>query len=46
MLILIIKRLRNVYPKIQNIQKKHKEELGFLEQELTKAEKEDNFEKL
>lgn len=29
--------------KIQNIQKKHKEELGFLEQELTKAEKEDNF---
>lgn len=34
---------KEIVSKIQNIQKKHKEELGLLEQELTKAEKEDNF---
>ena len=39
------KEIEERISKIQNIQKKHKEELGFLEQELTKAEKEDNFEK-
>lgn len=37
------KEIEERISKIQNIQKKHKEELGFLEQELTKAEKEDNF---
>ena len=39
------KEIEERISKIQNIQKKHKEELGFLEQELTKAEKEENFEK-
>ena len=39
------KEIEERISKIQNIQKKHKEELGFLEQELTKAEKEDNFDK-
>lgn len=37
------KEIEERISKIQNIQKKHKEELGLLEQELTKAEKEDNF---
>ena len=39
------KEIEERISKIQNIQKKHKEELGLLEQELTKAEKEDNFDK-
>lgn len=37
------KEIEERISKIQNIQKKHKEELGLLEQELNKAEKEDNF---
>ena len=37
------KEIEERISKIQNIQKKHKEELGLLEQELTKVEKEDNF---
>ena len=37
------KEIEERISKIQNIQKKHKEELDLLEQELTKAEKEDNF---
>lgn len=34
---------KEIEERISKIQKKHKEELGLLEQELTKVEKEDNF---
>lgn len=39
------KEIEERISKIQNIQKKHKEELGLLEQELNKAEREEKFDK-
>ena len=39
------KEIEERISKIQNIQKKHKEELDLLEQDLHKAEKENNFDK-